>query len=66
MSIPKYDEMYHAFLDCLADSQIHRSKEAKDAAASIFSVSEKEQAELVPSGRRFLSSMKISSARRPL
>ena len=27
MPIPKYDEMYRAFLDCLADGQTHRSKE---------------------------------------
>ena len=25
MPIPKYDEMYRAFLDCLADGQLHRS-----------------------------------------
>lgn len=31
MPIPKYDEMYRAFLDCLADGQLHKSKEVKDA-----------------------------------
>ena len=33
MPIPKYDEMYRAFLDCLADGQPHRSKEVKDTVA---------------------------------
>lgn len=38
MPIPKYDEMYRAFLDCLADGQLHRSKEVKDTVAGVFSV----------------------------
>ena len=46
MPIPKYDEMYRAFLDCLADGQLHKSKEVKDAVAGVFSVSEKERAEI--------------------
>ena len=36
MPIPKYDEMYRAFLDCLADGQLHRSKEVKDTVAGVF------------------------------
>ena len=43
MSIPKYDEMYRAFLNCLADGQAHKSKEVKDLVASVFSISEKER-----------------------
>ena len=54
MPIPKYDEMYRAFLDCLADGQTHRSKEVKDIVAGVFSVSEKERAELLPSGKQQL------------
>ena len=45
MPIPKYDEMYRAFLNCLADGQLHRSKEVKDTV-------EKERAELLPSGKQ--------------
>ena len=52
MPIPKYDEMYRAFLDCLADGQLHKSKEVKDAVAGVFSVSEKERAEMLPSGKQ--------------
>lgn len=51
MPIPKYDEMYRALLNCLADGQPHKSKEVKDAVARFFSVSEKERAELLPSGK---------------
>ena len=54
MPIPKYDEMYLAFLKCLAGGQIHKSKEVKDAVADIFAVSEKERAELLPSGKQQL------------
>ena len=50
MPIPKYDEMYRAFLNCLADGQLHRSKEVKDTVAGAFSISEKERVELLPSG----------------
>ena len=35
MPISKYDEMYRAFLDCLADGQLHKSKEVKDAVAGV-------------------------------
>ena len=63
MPIPKYDEMYRAFLDCLADGQIHRSKEVKDAVVRVFSVSEKERAELLPSGRQPLFDNRIGWTR---
>ena len=59
MSIPKYDEMYRALLDCLADGQSHKSKEVKDAVARVFSVSEKERAELLPSGKQRLFDNRI-------
>ena len=50
MAIPKYDEMYRAFLDCLADGQPHRSKEVKDAIAGVFHLSNGDRAVLLPSG----------------
>ena len=63
MPIPKYDEMYRAFLDCLADGQLHKSKEVKDAVAGVFSVSEKERAEMLPSGRQQLFDNRIGWTR---
>ena len=59
MPIPKYDEMYRAFLDCLADGQLHRSREVKDTVAGVFSVSEKERAEMLPSGKQQLFDNRI-------
>lgn len=50
MTIPKYDEMYRAFLDCLTDGQPHKSKEVKDAIAEVFHLSDEERAVLLPSG----------------
>lgn len=63
MPIPKYDEMYRAFLDCLADGQQHKSKEVKDVVAGVFSVSEKERAELLPSGKQQLFDYRIGWTR---
>ena len=63
MPIPKYDEMYRAFLDCLADGQLHRSKEVKDTVAGVFSVSEKERTEMLPSGKQQLFDNRIGWAR---
>ena len=50
MTIPKYDEMYRAFLDCLTDGQPHKSKEVKDTIAEVFHISDEERAVLLPSG----------------
>ena len=63
MPIPKYDEMYRAFLDCLADGQLHRSREVKDKVAWVFSVSEKERAEMLPSGKQQLFDNRIGWTR---
>lgn len=63
MSIPKYDEMYREILDCLADGQVHKSKEVKDTVAMRFSLSPQERAELLPSGRQTLFDNRIGWAR---
>ena len=63
MPIPKYDEMYLAFLECLADGQPHKSKEVKDAVAGVFSISEKERAEMLPSGKQQLFDNRIGWTR---
>ena len=63
MPIPKYDEMYRAFLNCLADGQLHRSKEVKDTVAGAFSISEKERVELLPSGKQQLFDNRIGWTR---
>ena len=52
MAIPKYDEMYRAFMDCLADMQVHKSKEMKELLAAKFQISDEERHILRPSGHR--------------
>ncbi len=52
MAIPKYDEMYKVFLDCLADMQPHGSKEVRQMIASKLGISEEEQKELLASGKQ--------------
>lgn len=51
MAIPKYDEMYRLFLDCLADGQEHKMKEIRDVAAKTLGITEEERSEMLPSGR---------------
>ena len=60
MPIPKYDEMYRAVLDCLADGKAYDSREVKDAVARRFALSEQEQAELLPSGKKRLFADRIA------
>ena len=54
MAIPKYDEMYRLFLDCLADGQQHRLKEIRDSIARTLGITEEERAEMLPSGSQSL------------
>lgn len=63
MAIPKYDEMYRAFLNCLADGKEHKSKEVKDAVANVFHITEEEREELLPSGRQPLFDNRIGWTR---
>ena len=63
MSIPKYDEMYRAFLDCLADGQAQKSKEVKDIVAGVFDISAKGREEMLPSGKQPLFDNRIGWTR---
>ena len=63
MSIPKYDEMYRAFLDCLADGQTHKSKEVEEIVASTFNISATEREEMLPSGKQPLFDNRIGWTR---
>lgn len=63
MSIPKYDEMYRAFLDCLADGEVHKLKEVKGIVANVFGVTENERKELLPSGRQTIFDNRIGWTR---
>ena len=63
MAIPKYNEMYREFLQCLADQKPHSSKELKDFIADRFSVSSEERQTLLPSGRQTVFDNRVGWAR---
>lgn len=63
MAIPKYDEMYRVFLDCLSDMKPHGNKEVRDAIAARLSVSEAERQELLPSGRQAIFDNRVGWTR---
>lgn len=50
--IPDYQSCMRPALAHLADGQLHRSREVKDALADQFGLTEAERAELLPSGRQ--------------
>ena len=50
MAIPKYDQCYQPFLTALADGQVHRVREIRDILARQLSVTQEEQAQLLPNG----------------
>lgn len=54
MPIPKYDEMYQVFLECLVDMQLHKTKEVRDMIATRLLVSDEERQIPLPSGRQAL------------
>ncbi|MBM6918975.1 restriction endonuclease [Intestinimonas butyriciproducens] len=63
MAIPKYDEMYRVFLECLADMQQHKSKELRDIIAARLSVSDTERQERLPSGQQAIFDNRVGWTR---
>ena len=52
MAIPKYYEMYHAFLSCLSDGMVHTNKDIREYVIKEFGITDGEAAELLPSGKQ--------------
>ena len=52
MAIPKYDELYGAFLHVLQDGQIHSFKDIKTKVALEKQLTDEEMTRLLPSGRQ--------------
>ena len=63
MAIPKYYEMYKSFLKVLLDGKIHSSKEEKQQIIDDFQLTEKETAELLPSGRQAIFDNRVGWCR---
>lgn len=51
MTIPDFQSLMRPVLAHLADGQLHRAREVKEAMADRFELTEAERAELIPSGR---------------
>lgn len=51
MAIPKYDEMYNAFLEVLADGQVHDKSDLKKHIKEKYNLTDEEMSAKIPSGR---------------
>lgn len=54
MAVPKYFEMYHAFLTYLADGKAHTISESNEYVIDSFHLTESDLAQLQPSGSQGL------------
>lgn len=59
MSVPKYNEMYTSFINALGDGKIHSIKEIGQYVAEHMHLSEKDLAEMLPSGKQALFTNRI-------
>jgi len=63
MAIPKFDEFFPAFMQCLSDGEVHTMKEIKEFCVQQFSLTDAELRELTPSGSTTRVSDRIGWAR---
>lgn len=59
MSIPKYDEMYNAVLESLADGNLHDKHDVKMHVKTVFHLTDEEMTEKIPSGKMTLVGNRI-------
>lgn len=52
MAVPKYNEFFPAFLDCLADGEVHTLKEIRAYCAEAHSLSDEDRQMTLPSGQK--------------
>ena len=63
MALPKYNELYGAFLNELADGKIHSYKEIKPGIAKQLNLSEEELSEKIASGGQTIFENRVGWAR---
>ena len=63
MAVPKYYEMYHSFLQSLADGEEHPYSDVKKKVIEDFKLTDIELAELLPSGKQPVFSNRIGWCR---
>ncbi len=52
MAIPKYYEFFPPIMEVLSDGRVHHFKEVRDYCAEYYSLTDEEQQEMLPSGKR--------------
>lgn len=63
MAVPKFFEFFDAFLQALSDGEIHKSKDVRAYIAGVMNLSEKDRAEMLPSGRQSTFDNRVAWAR---
>lgn len=63
MAIPKYNELFGAFLRALQDGEVHTLQEVKTHVAKEKQLTETDLAEMLPSGKQSMFSNRLSWAR---
>lgn len=63
MAVPKYKDMYSAFLTCLADGKVHKIPEVREYIAKEMKVSPEARQELLPSGRQSVFANRVGWAK---
>lgn len=63
MAVPKYFEMYRAFLECLSDGQVHTIKDAKVAVTEAFSLTDNDLSQMLASGKQTVFDNRIGWCR---
>lgn len=63
MTLPKYHEMYHPFLNSLKDGQEHTIKEVKEYVAEAMNITKEERTKLFSSGKQAIFDNRIGWTR---
>ena len=54
MAIPKYYEFFPPIMEVLSDGKIHHFKEVRDYCVKYYSLTDEEQQEMLPSGKKIM------------
>ena len=63
MPIPKYDQMYNAVLEAIADGNVHDKSDVKKHVKAVFNLTDEEMAQRIPSGRMTIVGNRVGWAK---
>lgn len=63
MAIPKYYEFFPPIMEVLSDGQVHHFKEVRDYCIKYYSLTDEEQQEMLPSGKKSYVNDRVSWAK---